>query len=144
MLIRRRSKKSKVRTYSIAVISLLILACELWYVDALNAREPKSSRMAISQQFVSYYTSTSIYPLTIDETGGTTNLITFSSPLTVEEATQLPSSPLRGEEEGGGDSFLFSVNDGKLNLAHILESVCVGSDPCTPITVAQLHTKEAK
>jgi hypothetical protein len=126
------------------VISLLILAWEIWYVDALNAREPKSSRMAISQQFVSYYTSASIYPLTIAETKGTTNLITFSSPLTVEETTQLPSSPLREEKEGGGDFLLLSVNDGKLNLTHILESVCVGSNQGTSITIAQLQAKEAK
>jgi hypothetical protein len=52
MLLRRQqSKKSKVKTYCITMISLLILACEIWYVDSLNTRATESSRMAISQKF---------------------------------------------------------------------------------------------
>jgi hypothetical protein len=131
MLRRRIYKKSKVRTYSIAVISLLILACEIWYVDALNAREPKSSRTAASQKYTAYNHHPFLYALMEQERSGRTKHLITSTLLT-------------GKEKGTGDPRLFFGNDGMLSLTHILESVCVGSNPCRSITVAQLHAKEAK
>ena len=132
MLLRRRKhEKSAVRTYSIAAISILILACEIWYVDSLYTRESKLSRMAFSQKFVVNNHPPLSYVLLEQQRGGTTKHLKTSS-------------PLRGEEKGGGDPRLFSRNGGMLNLAHILESVCIASNPCASVKEAQLHAKEAK
>jgi hypothetical protein len=139
MLLRRRKyKKSRASTYSIALISLAILACEIWYLEAHNTRNPKSSRMAISQELIANNISTVAYLTPATEPGGTAKLLTFSSPFDALSALG------GGEDKGGGDPLPFSGKKEISNLAHILESVCIGSNPCASINVAQLHAKEAK
>jgi hypothetical protein len=132
MLLRRqKSKKSKAKMHGIAMISLLILACEIWYVDSLNRRETRSNWMAISQEFVAGDISTLAYPAPMKKIGGKSKL-------------PASSSHLMREEKGGGDTHLFSVNDGELALADGFEYVCSGTSLYASIYVAQLHAKEAK
>jgi hypothetical protein len=75
LLRRRRSRKSKAKTYSLAMISLLILAGEVWYMDSLNAREMESNRIITSQKLVLKTNPSFSYPLMGEEQGGVDTLL---------------------------------------------------------------------
>jgi hypothetical protein len=149
MLLRRQeSKKSKVKIYGIAMISMLILACEIWYVDSLNRREMHTSTIHDSRfpiQDTKTENERSGSPSPVLQEGSSKELTQLTSPAMTGKVTTPPiASLLKEEEKGGGDTHLFSVNDGKLALADRFEYVCSGTSLYASIYVAQLHTKEAK
>lgn len=53
MLTKHKSKGSKVKTYLFTLASVLILACEIGYLDSLATRETHACRVGISQESVS-------------------------------------------------------------------------------------------
>ena len=53
MLTRHKPRGSKVKTYLFTLASVLILACEIGYLDSLAAREKHACRVGISQESVS-------------------------------------------------------------------------------------------
>jgi hypothetical protein len=67
MLRRRKRKESAVRRYSIAAVSLFILAFEIWYLDSLSARTTQPHRVVVSKEFVVAKHSPSFSFLTEDE-----------------------------------------------------------------------------
>jgi len=140
MILRQhKPKRSKVRKYSVASISIIILTCEIWYLDSAYASKAVPNRMAISQKSVANdhngfspfltgeeTTQPPSSPLTKEET-----IQLPSSPLMEEATSQLPSFPLMGEEKGGG-------------VSKRLDSVCMGSNLCTSICVEKQYKKGGK
>ena len=90
MLLRRRKHRtSKLRSFSITAISLLILACEVWYIDSLDANEMDSSRMAISDKFAAHDYLPVSYAVIVKETGGHKSRLFWSKGAMVNFAPKL-------------------------------------------------------
>jgi hypothetical protein len=66
MLTRRKPKGSNVKTHLVTVLSLLILACEIGYLDSLAVRETHGHLAGISQELVSDIVPTASEPSIIE------------------------------------------------------------------------------